>query len=81
MNIFLETLQKLEKSVFANKNKKNTISLILEKYTNQQGLEVELKDTTLLIKTHPLIKQRILIKKHSIIEECKKEGIIITSIV
>jgi hypothetical protein len=81
MNIFLETLQKLEKSVFANKNKKNTISLILEKYTNQQGLEVELKDTTLFIKTHPLIKQRILIKKHSIIEECKKEDIIITSIV
>lgn len=81
MNIFLETLQKLEKSVFANKNKKNNISHILEKYTNQSGLEVELKDTTLIIKTHPLIKQRILIKKHSIIEECKKEGIIITSIV
>lgn len=81
MNIFLETLQKLEKSFFVNKNKKNTISLILKKYTNQQGLEVELKETTLLIKTHPLIKQRILIKKHSIIKECKKEGIVITSIV
>lgn len=81
MNIFLETLQKLEKSVFANKKKKERVVVILEKYTNQKDFTIEIKDSTLIIKTHPLIKQKILIKKHSIIEECKNEGITISTIV
>jgi len=55
--------------------------LILEKYTGQSSVSCELKGSTLFIRTHPLIKQQILIKKHSIIEECKKEGIVITTIV
>jgi hypothetical protein len=81
MNIFLEALQKLEKSVFVNKNKKHTILIILEKYTSQKDLEIELKETVLFVKTHPLIKQQILIKKQLIIDDCKKEGVRIKTIV
>ena len=81
MNIFLETLQKIEESVFAKKRKKELISLLLQKYTNQQHIVFDIRDKKIVLKVHPLIKQSILIKKQFIIEDCQKEGIDITSIV
>lgn len=81
MNIFLEALQKLEQSVFVKKKQKEKLDLILKKYSNQQEIIFDIRKTTLVIKTHPLLKQQLLIKKYSILEECKKEGILITVIV
>lgn len=80
MSVFFETLQQIKKKVLEKKGNKERINYLLEKYTHQKDIIFEIRNKKLILKTHPLIKQRILLKKQSFLDDCFKEGIEITSI-
>jgi len=81
MNIFLDSLRSIEQSLFFKKNKREIVADILRKHTHQSEVLFEIRDTKLILKVHPLVKQHILLKKRIIIYECAKKSIIVHTIV